>query len=231
VKFILYSLLALISLPALEPQTIAVAVESGYLQWSLAQAEAVGDSTYRSGKVGARFDSRALKTERAINYKLRATWFTPEVIRASARKIQITTRASDDETRKLVTSAEATGGTVIMVEIDPNEGSGVIPGDWEAFLQPQGSLSDSNSAVLGKSSSELREVRVLQGVRQRNYDYDRFWIVFPLTRSDSSQLFPNSANSAELIVRIHNKEGRITWTIPHSIRQLSNSVSHASQKK
>ena len=82
---------------------------TAYLQWSQQEAESVGKSTYHDGKVGSRVlfewlgvDTRGLKTERAQNYKIRATWFTPEVIRASARSAQLKDHLTDKETQALV---------------------------------------------------------------------------------------------------------------------------------
>ena len=55
-----------------------------YLSWPLKQAEEQGRQGYRRGRVGGIFDTRILSTNRSYNYKLAATWFTPEVLRASA---------------------------------------------------------------------------------------------------------------------------------------------------
>lgn len=182
-----------------------------YLRWSAAHAESVGRNAYQRGRVGGFFDTRILKTERSYNYKLAATWMTPEVIRATARLLQLRSRLSDDETRALVAEAEAVGGTVVIVEIDPREGSGVIPNDWEAFLQPKDSPA---RAVRGANTPKLRDVKALAGVLRRNYDYDRFWVVF-----DAGSLFSNTDRAVELVVRIHDKEGRVDWPIPSSLRK------------
>ena len=204
------------------------ATEETYLRWSVSQADGIGNSTNENGKVGHGWDGRFLKTEQAINFKIRATWFTPEVIRASARHVQFRSRLSDDETRGLVQEAEKAGDTVIMIEIDPNEGSGVIPSDWEAFLQPKrASLNSSRAAVRGVDTPDLRKVQALQGVTQRNYDYDRFWMAFPLVRSDGKPLFPDCATEAELVVRIRDKEGKVTWRVPGSICQRSSMLGKA----
>jgi len=109
-----------------------------YLSWSSEHAQSIGARAYKQGRVGGFWDGRLLKTERAYNYKLAATVFSPSVIRASARLLQIRSRLTVEQTRQLVAEAENTGGTTVMVEIDPREGSGVIPLDWEAFLQPRG---------------------------------------------------------------------------------------------
>lgn len=186
-----------------------------WLSWTRARAEAIGKAAYVRGRVGGIFDTRLLKTERSYNYKLAATWLTPDVIRATARMIQLTERLSDDATRALVTEAENAGDTVVMVEIDPREGSGVIPRDWMAFLQVEG----ATTAVRGVDTPTLRTVRALSGVLRRNYDYDRFWVVFPLKHDDGRPLFSANSASAELVVRINDREGKVTWSIPADLRQ------------
>lgn len=184
----------------------SVAADDAYLSWPQAQAQSIGESAYKKGRVGGFFDGRLLKTERAYNYKLAATLISPSVIRASARLSQLRSRLTADQTRALVAEAEGVGGTVVIVEIDPREGSGVIPLDWEAFLQPEG---QPEAAVRGRNTPELRNVPALAGVLRRNYDYDRFWVVFP-DNSDVQYLKPGVRN-IQLVVRIHDKEGRVEW--------------------
>jgi hypothetical protein len=186
-----------------------------YLSWSLKQAQEQGQQAYRTGRVGGIFDTRLLKTDRSYNYKLAATWFTSDVIRATARVIQLRDRLSDADTTGMVQAAERAGGTVVMVEIDPREGSGVIPSDWQAFLQPK---DRPEALVRGTARPELREVRALAGVLRRNYDYDRFWVTFPLKTTDGRPLFGRGDRECELVVRIHDKEGRVNWPIPASMR-------------
>jgi hypothetical protein len=188
-----------------------------YLNWDAGKAHSIGDSMYESGRVGGYFDTRLLKTERSYNYKLAATWLTPDVIRATARLEQLRLRLTVEQTRALVADAEAAGDTVIMVEIDPREGSGVIPNDWAAFLQPAGS-KDISRAVTGVNTPKLREVAALASVRRRNYDYDRFWVVFPLKDASGEPLMSLDGD-VELVVRIYDKEGRVRWHVPDSIRQ------------
>jgi hypothetical protein len=72
---------------------------------------------------------------------------------------------------------------------------------------------------------KLREAKALAGVRRRNYDYDRFWVVFPLTGADGQPLFRERDVEAELVVRIYEREGRVTWPIPGSIRTPDRTVS------
>ena len=205
-------------LSAQAPPPAPPTAESVYLGWSAQQAEAIGKQAYQRGRVGGIFDTRILKTERSYNYKLAATWLTPEVVRATARLAQLRSRYSDDETRRLVHDAEAVADTVVMVEIDPREGSGVIPLDWEAFLQPKDAPA---RAVRGENAPALREVPALAGVLRRNYDYDRFWVKFPLRTRDGKPLFTDGDAKAELIVRILDKEGRVSWPIPKSIKDKS----------
>jgi len=93
-----------------------------YLKWPPQRAEAIGKAAYQRGRVGGVFDTRFLKTKRSYNYKLAATWLTPETIRATARMTQLQSRLSDAETTQLVAEAEATDRTVVMVEIAPGRG-------------------------------------------------------------------------------------------------------------
>lgn len=198
---------------------LAQASDEAWLHWDAARAQAVGKAAYVQGRVGGIFDTRFLKTERSYNYKLAATWLNGDVIRAGARTLQLTGRLSDDDTRRLVTEASAAGDTVVMVEIDPREGSGVIPTDWSAFLQPATPKDQSARAVRGTSRPELRDVKALAGVLRRNYDYDRFWVVFPLRHEDGKPLFGPGDAEAELVVRIADREGRVKWPIPASLRR------------
>ena len=203
----------------------ALAQEDDYLRWDSARIAAIVDAAHSDGKVGSRallfwtgWDRRLLKTERAQNYKLRATWFTPDVVRAAARSAQLRSRLSDDETRRLVDEAARVGDTVIVVDIDPNEGSGVIPTDWEAFLRPKDAPEASGQFVRGTVVDDLRKVRAVQPIAQRNYDYDRFWVVFPLTTEAGRPLFGAADREAELLVRIYNREGAVTWPVPADVR-------------
>jgi hypothetical protein len=188
-------------------------LDVAYLKWTGKQVDSIGKTAYRRGRVGGLWDTRGLKTERAYNYKLAATWLTPEVIRATARMHQLRSRLSDDETRALVAEAEAAGGTVIIVDIDPREGSGVIPTDWEAFLQPKDA---PDRALRGTVDRTLRDVKALGGVLRRNYDYDRFWVTFPLERGPNGTF--GAETTAELVVRIQNQEGRVELAVPASLQ-------------
>jgi hypothetical protein len=212
--------LSILHMPPFQRESSTPAESSGqsYLTWTATRAEQIGRSARVNGRVGGVFDFRGLHTERSYNYKLRATWLTPEVIRASARLIQLSKRLRDEQTEALVREAERVGDTVILVEIDPREGSGVIPDDWTAVLQPKGLRPGESGAVPGRSMADLRNVPALSGVFRRDYNYDVFWAVFPLITDARQPLFADAVTEAELVVQIHNKVGRVTWPVPASIR-------------
>ncbi len=197
----------------------AQGTDDSWLSWTAARAQGIGKAAYVQGRVGGIFDTRLLKTERSYNYKLAATWMTADVIRATARTLQLSQRLSDTEAKVLVAEAEAAGDTVVMVEIDPREGSGVIPNDWSAFLQTATEGGANARAVRGENTPKLRDVKALAGVLRRNYDYDRFWMVFPLKAPDGKPLFAQDATHAELVVRIADREGRVKWPIPLAFKE------------
>ena len=91
-----------------------------YLSWTGDFAETAINTTHEDGRVGGFFDTRILSTNRSYNYKLSATWLTPEAIRAGARIAQLAGFLTDEATEELVADAEAAGETVVLVEIDPS---------------------------------------------------------------------------------------------------------------
>ena len=93
-------------------------------------------------------------------------------------------------------------------------GKRVIPLEWQAFLQPKGQVA---AAVAGVNTPELRQVNAFTGVQRRNYDYDRFWVTFPLHRDDGTPTFAATDRVAELVVRIVDKEGRVEWPVAASV--------------
>lgn len=216
ILLILFGFICFVGLSYAQPATLK---NEEYLSWTATQAENIGRGMRQSGKVGSSWDGRLLDTDRAINYKLRATLLTPEVIRACARLEQLRNRLTDEQTRNLVKEAEEAGDIIVMVEIDPNEGSGVIPLDWRVFLQPPGAKADSGGAIAGIKSPQLRNMKVLSGVFQRDYDYDVFWVVFPVVDEKGKPLFAADVSRLELLVGIYKKEGRVIWNIPESVRQ------------
>ena len=133
---------------------------------------------------------------------------------------------TDEQTRALVEEAEQGNSLVALVEIDAREGSGVIPLDWRSSLQPSGAKSDSPSTIGGTSTPALRNIKALSGVARRDYAYDIFWVVFPMTDQKGKLIWESVPNSIELVVGIYNKEGRVTWPVSDSLRQRLNSLSN-----
>jgi len=201
--------------------TIAAAVQGGdgdFLHWDAKRANSIASAQRVAGDVGKNLDFRVIRTDRSINYKLRATWLTPDVIRACARLEQIKKALTDPQTVQLVAEAEAAGDTVILVEIDPREGSGVIPSDWTATLSPRSGPTVSARVSRGTSAPQLRNLPALAGFGRRDYAYDIFWIVFSRQTETGEQLFRADDREAELMVRIYDKVGKVRWPIPESIR-------------
>ena len=198
-----------------------------YLSWNLKQAEKIGQSTVKEGRSGSSFDFRIMSQDKAFTYQVRATVFTPEVIRASARFAQITNRLNADDAQALVAEAEAAGDLVMMIEIDPAEGSGVVPLDWRVFLQPGGFVPGSDGAVAGVKAPHLRNVKVFRGVTKRDYEYDVFWVIFPLVDKNKKPIFGDAVSSFELMVGIYKKEGKMTWPISPSIRSRMKALAAA----
>jgi hypothetical protein len=204
-KFVLVSLLFIAS---------AIATEGDYLRWTLAEASKIANVHRTTGQVGGSLDFRVVATDRSYNYKLRATWMTPDAIRANARLQQLSRRLSDADTRALVAAADHEGETVVMVELHGREGSGVIPSSWQVTLGPKGGTRIST----GVSHTEFRDIPALAGAQRRDYAYDVFWVAIPLRTAEGARLFEASDTDAELTVRIYDKVGRIHWQVPQSLR-------------
>jgi hypothetical protein len=173
-------------------------------EWSQSDAQRIAKSTVGTGRIAG--GRRLLNTERARSYKLRATWLTPDVVQGTARLLQIRSRLAPSLVEPLIADVLTPSETVVMIEIDPDEGSGVIPLDWEAFLQPR---DETERSVAGRSRPALGDSKLLAESFPRNYDYDRFWMVFPLSR-EGDPLFLESDSEAELVVRIYGREGGCT---------------------
>lgn len=194
--------------------------DESWLTWTPEQALSVGRTARVTGRVGGFWGVRGLHTERAMNYELRVTWLTPEVIRASARLAQIRDRRTATDARAWVADAESLFDTVAIVELDPREGSGVIPLDWAAYLQPRGAEPGDRRSVQGVPIAKGRDYPALAGVAKRDYDFDIFWIGFPL-RTEAGALLLEGATEAEVVVRVQHSEGRVRFAIPASIRRFA----------
>jgi hypothetical protein len=192
--------------------------DESWLSWSPEVARERGRMRV-AGRVGGFWGIRGLHTERAMNYELRVTWLTPDVMRASSRLRQLRDRRTADDARKWLAEAEALAETVMMIELDPREGSGIIPLDWAAYLQPRGVEPEDGRSVKGIPIEKGRDLPALAGVEKRDYDFDVFWVGFPLRSADGAFLF-DGVTEAEVVVRVANSEGRVRFAVPPSIRAM-----------
>jgi hypothetical protein len=126
----------------------------------------------------------------------------------------------------LATEAERAGDTVILIELDPREGSGVIPRGWTATLSERPRPGAALRVSRGTNVPALREMPALRGFGRRDYAYELFWVVFKL-QADGESLFGNE-REAELLVRIYDKAGRVHWPIPESIRAKAHEIGRSS---
>jgi hypothetical protein len=204
--------------------------QESYLSWNADRAEKEAKAMRVEGRVAGQGGIRIRSTDRSSSYKIRATWLTPDVIRGTARLLQIRERLATSDATALVSEAEAAGHTVIRVEIDPVEGSGVIPLDWGAFIQPKGVKEGEPGSVVGTNTPKLKGLKALSGIQQRDYAYDVFWVTFPLVDS-GRRVLPETAREMELVVSIHGKEGKVSWPIPESIRQRTQALMQGSDGK
>ena len=197
---------------------ISSAQQTDYLSWTSKQAFNIGTKWRVAGRAGwgSRLD---LFSSDACFYDVRATLMTPEAIRAAARLEQLRRHFTDAETHELVMEAEKVAGLVAIIEINPREGSGIVPLNWHATLQPKGAKEDSPLAIAGINNPELRSVRALTTVASRNYDYDVFWVVFPMKDRQGKLIWETPPDKIEIVIDIRGKQGRMSWRINDSLRQ------------
>ncbi|HJU94231.1 MAG TPA: hypothetical protein VJ656_14940 [Pyrinomonadaceae bacterium] len=194
-----------------------------YLSWSAKQATQIGMKWRMGGRVGWRKAGARAKWDPFYSgvyyYDLRGTLMTPEAIRAAARLEQLRRHLTDDETRALVTEAEKVDGLVAYIELNPREGSGVIPLDWHATLRPKGAKDDSPLAIAGTNTPSLRHIKALTRVGLREYQYDVFWVVFPVRDKQGKPIWETPPDAIELVVDINDMRGRVSWRVNDSFRQ------------
>lgn len=211
--------LTLILLLCLSSASIAQQSQNeDYLSWTSKQAFNIGTKWRVAGRAGwgSRLD---LFSSENCFYDVRATLMTSEAIRAAARLEQLRRHFTDAETRELVAEAEKIPGLVAIIEINPREGSGIIPLNWYAMLQPKGAKEDSPLAIVGINRPDLRQFRALSTVKPRNYDYDVFWVVFPLKDPQGRRIWETPPDTLEIVINIRDKHGRMSWHVNDSLRQ------------
>jgi hypothetical protein len=197
---------------------LAAQPKDDYLTWTKQQATQIGRKWRVAGRVGWRAGFQLFYSG-VYYYELRGTLMTPEAIRAAARLEQLGRHLTDDETSALVTEAEKVDGLVVFIELNPREGSGVIPLDWRTTLRPKGAKDNSPLAIAGTSTPALRHVKVLTRVGPRDYGYDLFWVVFPMRDKQGKRIWETLPNEIELVVGLNDKQGRVSWRVNDSLRQ------------
>ena len=105
-----------------------------------------------------------------------------------------------------------------MFDIDPREGSGVVPLDVGVTLQITGQPDNQHRIVRGILTHALRDTRALAGIFRRDYAYERFWAVFPLNRKQRSFVFAEGTTGLAFVVRIYDKEGHVEWPVSQALR-------------
>lgn len=161
-----------------------------------------------NGQVGGSWDLRVTSTDRSYNYKLRATWLTPQVLQAAGRLLEITKDMPRAEVQRILQEVDLAGAYYVLVELDPREGSGVIPKDWLARFGPKGM---EERQVAGQVTPYQGSWKTLLSVFPRDYSYDTFVVKFPTTVREDVKVLDTSDAEAELLVRIYNKTGRVKW--------------------
>jgi hypothetical protein len=189
-----------------------------YLSWTSRQAFNIGTKWRVAGRVGWGSRSNPFSSENCF-YDVRATLMTAEAIRAAARLEQLRRHFTDAETQELVMEAEKIDGLVAIIEINPREGSGIIPLTWHAILQPKGAKEGSPLSILGINRPDLRQFRALTTVAPRNYDYDVFWVVFPMKDREGKSIWETPPETIEIVINIGEKHGRMSWRVNDSLRQ------------
>jgi len=174
-----------------------------FLQWSPEQARKALLAHRRSGHAGKSLDLRVTSTHRAFRYKVRATLWTPEALQGAVRLLQLRDRMPDAETIQMLAELEALPFHVLTIEIDPDEGSGVIPmSETRFFLQRRG---DPEASVRPAEAREVEARDVFRKAGKRDYAYDLFVVAFPRLLREGEPLLTEPAGELELVVDIAGK--------------------------
>jgi hypothetical protein len=117
------------------------------------------------------------------------------------------------EVERIIQEVEPDSAYYVLVELDPREGSGVIPRDWLARFGPKG-IEDRH--VSGQLIPNQGSWRQLISVFPRDYSYDIFIVKFLTELQNGIKVLDTPDSEAELLVRIYNKTGNVKW--PTSIQ-------------
>ena len=164
-----------------------------------------------NGRVGGSWDFRVTSTDKSYNYKLRATWLTPQVFEAAGRILEFSKGMAAADVQGLLKELTADPAHYVLVELDPREGSGVIPRDWLSRFGPKG---DDERQVVGQVVAEQGSWRTLMSAFPRDYAYDVFVVRFPVSTGERGSLIQPADKEVQLRVRIYNKVGTVDWRVP-----------------
>ncbi|HET9713622.1 MAG TPA: hypothetical protein VFP64_17155, partial [Pyrinomonadaceae bacterium] len=53
----------------------------------------------------------------------------------------------------------------------------------------------------------------------RNYNYDVFWVVFPMKDRQGKLIWETPPDTIEIVINIGDKHGRMSWRVNDSLRQ------------
>ena len=178
---------------------------------SLSNKKAVSilESERSNGRVGGAWDFRVTNTDRSFNYKLRATPISARVATALAHLLVNAKGIQPSEARATVSSLLEGGYYYLMIELDPREGSGVIPSDWTARL---GNEKNSESGHICEKLPDTGPWAQIIRAFPRDYAYDAFLV--RVARVDGGKPIITSGLPVELRVHIENKSGTVRWNTP-----------------
>jgi hypothetical protein len=185
-----------------------------YKSVSEKQARNLINSARVNGRVGGAFDLRVTSTDRSFNYKLRATWITQDVASALARVLVAAKGVPEEKALSVLRALDDDDWYYFFVELDPREGSGVIPKDWVARF---GSPAEPGRAVVGEILPETEIWNLIASAFPRDYAYDVF-LVRVAKKTGDRRTLENTDSKAELTVGIYNKVGHVHWSVPEDRR-------------
>jgi hypothetical protein len=187
-------------------------VTAPFLRWSEADARRVVQGARQTGTAGSRlWDGRVKDTHRSSRYKVRAILWTPRALRAAARLVQLRERLSNAETLALLAAVESRPLHVASIEIDPIEGSGVLPHDeTRFFLQRPG---DESASVRAVEATDITGLPLFHKFEKRDWAYELLVTAFPRALESGEPLAAAGAAALELVVEIGGKGEHLSFPL------------------
>ena len=187
------------------------AASEPFLRWSEAEARRAVLDARRSGSAGGLLDGRVNDTHRAYRYKVRATLWTPRALRGAVRLAALRDRLGDAEALAMLAAVEARPLQLASIEIDPVEGSGILPRDeTRFFLQRPG---DEAASVHPVEAPELSALPLFRKFEKRDWAYELLVVAFPRELASGEALAGPAVRALELVVDIAGKVERLTFPI------------------